>query len=405
MKRATRTKKPNVVKRANSAKTPEQGERAVMSKKPTAVKRASEDEKPIKNKRALSTSNLKTIVRGAYDIQKLRIQMGNRIVGNFKAKLGQEPGEKEDTIDAEGKQILATLRVQFNKLTDGVATFPKQSSFVGDEVISDYTELCLVAQYVDLEKHEMQHFRRLGNILKEYRLWNEFLDGVKGVGPAMGGVILSEIDIHKAKYPSSLWAYAGLDAVTGWKLVETFDGGGKPPDWFPVTPENIALSEDGASFLLIDQRNRQSIARYEQRSSGRSKRKEHLREIEYTDKDGNPAKRVGITFNPFLKTKLVGVLGPSFLKCANDIYAPVYYDTKHRLENHAKYGTQNDKKKDDNDRIITSKLRRHNMAMRKCVKSFLLDLYLAWRKIEGLPVSAPYHEAKLGMKHGERDVA
>lgn len=33
-------------------------------------------------------SNLKTIVRGAYDIQKNRIQTGNRIVGNFKAKLG-----------------------------------------------------------------------------------------------------------------------------------------------------------------------------------------------------------------------------------------------------------------------------------------------------------------------------
>ena len=40
-------------------------------------------------------SNLKTIVRGAYDIQKNRIQTGNRLVGNFKAKLGQAPSEKE----------------------------------------------------------------------------------------------------------------------------------------------------------------------------------------------------------------------------------------------------------------------------------------------------------------------
>ena len=42
-------------------------------------------------------SNLKILVRGAYDIQKLRIQMGNRLVGNFKAKLGQAPSEPEDT--------------------------------------------------------------------------------------------------------------------------------------------------------------------------------------------------------------------------------------------------------------------------------------------------------------------
>ena len=51
--------------------------------------------------------DLRVMVRGAYDLQKLRIQMGNRIVGNFKAKLGQAPGESEDdALDAEGKKIL-----------------------------------------------------------------------------------------------------------------------------------------------------------------------------------------------------------------------------------------------------------------------------------------------------------
>ena len=55
-------------------------------------------------------SNLKTIVRGAYDIQKNRIQNGNRVVGNFKAKLGQAPSEKEDKLDKEGQKILLDLR-------------------------------------------------------------------------------------------------------------------------------------------------------------------------------------------------------------------------------------------------------------------------------------------------------
>ena len=294
-------------------------------------------------------ANLRTVVRGAYDIQKLRIQMGNRIVGNFKAKLGQEPGHKEAELDTEGKAILATIRAQFKKITDGVKSFPLRKSFKGDEVISDYTELCLVSQYVDLERYEDQHFRRLGTILRGYRVWSEFLKGVKGVGPAMGGVIISEIDIHKAKYPSSLWAYAGLD-VAG-------DGG------------------------------------------GRSRRKEHLVEIEYTGRDGTPAKRVGITFNPFLKTKLVGVLASSFLRAGENPYSKVYGDYKHRMENHVKYGVQNDGEKDDAGRKITSKLRRHNMAMRYMVKRFLVDLYKAWRAIEGLPVAPEYSEAKLGMTH------
>ncbi len=298
------------------------------------------------------SENLKTAVRGAYDIQKLRIQMGNRIVGNFKAKLGQEPGEKESTIDTEGKALLQAMRLAFKKLTDGVATFPRQSSFTGDEVISTYTELCLIAQYLDLEKFEDQHFRRLGNILKDYAIWCEFLEGVKGVGPAMAGVIISEIKIDRAKYPSSLWAYAGLD-----------------------------VAGDGR---------------------GRSRREGHLVEREYTTKTGTTDTRKSITFNPFLKTKLTGVLGPSFLKVGREKspYAIAYYDYKHRMENHVKYGTANDGIKDDDGKQITSKGRRHNMAIRYAVKRFLVDLYIAWRKLEGLTVAPEYSEAKLNYKHG-----
>lgn len=281
-------------------------------------------------------SNLKTIVRGAYDVQKLRIQMGNRIVGNFKAKLGQAPGQPEEEMDAEGKQILESIRAAYKKITDGVKVFPRQKDFVGDEVISDYTELCLVAQYIDLEKHEDQHFRRLGNILEEFPIYVHFLKGVRGVGPAMAGVIISEIDITKAKYPSSLWAYAGLD-----------------------------VASNGA---------------------GRSRKKEHLVERAYTDREGNPATRVGITFNPFLKTKLLGVLASSFLRCKDSPYADVYRNYKHRLEGHEKY-------KD------VSKGHRHNMSMRYAVKRFLVDLYAKWREIEGLPVSKEYHEAKQGHVH------
>ncbi len=89
-------------------------------------------------------SDLKTMVRGAYNLQKLRIQMGNRIVGNFKAKLGQEPGKKEDELDAAGKLILVNLRRSHKKLTDGVKTFPRYAMFTGDDLNSTYTELCLI---------------------------------------------------------------------------------------------------------------------------------------------------------------------------------------------------------------------------------------------------------------------
>ncbi len=283
-------------------------------------------------------SNLKTIVRGAYDIQKNRIQTGNRLVNNFKAKLGQAPSEKEDTIDKEGQQVLVNLRRSHKLLTEGVASFPRQATFKGDEVISDYTELCLVDNYLELEEQEKSHFRRLGNILKGYPIYNEFLFGVIGVGPAMAGVMLSEIDITKAEYPSSLHKYAGLD-----------------------------VASDG---------------------QGRSRKKEHLEDSEYVDAEGEVKIKKGITFNPFLKTKLVGVLGSSFIKQSPDkcIYRKIYDDYKHRLEHMDAHKEK-------------SKGHRHNMAVRYMVKMFLVDLYNAWRRIEGLPVAPTYSEAKLGKVH------
>ena len=285
-------------------------------------------------------NNLRTIVRGAYDIQKNRIQTGNRLVGNFKAKLGQAPSQKEDTIDADGQQILANLRRSHKLLTEGVATFPRQATFKGDEVISSYTELCLVANYLELEEQEKTHFRRLGNILKDYPIYNNFLAGVVGVGPAMAGVVISEIDITKAEYPSSVHKYAGLD-----------------------------VAGDG---------------------QGRSRKKEHLEESQYTDKNGELQTKKGITFNPFLKTKLVGVLGSSFVKQSPDKckYRKVYDDYKHRIENMEAHKEK-------------SKGHRHNMAVRYMIKIFLIDLYNEWRSLEGLPVAPTYSEAKLGKIHGK----
>ena len=285
-------------------------------------------------------SNLKTIVRGAYDIQKNRIQTGNRLVANFKAKLGQAPSEKEDTIDADGQQILTNLRRSHKLLTEGVATFPRQATFKGDEVISSYTELCLVANYLELEEQEKTHFRRLGNILKDYPIYNNFLAGTTGVGPAMAGVIISEIDITKAEYPSSIHKYAGLD-----------------------------VAGDG---------------------QGRSRRKEHLEDSEYVDADGVVQTKRGITFNPFLKTKLVGVLGSSFIKQSPDKckYRKVYDDYKHRIENMDAHKEK-------------TKGHRHNMAVRYMIKIFLIDLYNEWRALEGLPVAPTYTEAKLGKVHGK----
>ena len=280
---------------------------------------------------------LRTMVRSAYDLQKLRVEMGNRLVATFKSKLGHKPGKKEeDSIGEEGLKMLKELKLRFKLLTQGVAKeLPTKKAWIGDGLITTYTEACLIAEYLTLERSEDSQFRRLASVLEEFPVYNEFLTGVRGCGPAMSAVIISEIDIARAQYPSSLWKYAGLDVVG---------------------------------------------------SAGRSRKKEHLREIDYINKEGKPAKRVGITFNPLLKTKLTGVLGPCLIKAKGSSYKPIYDGYKHRLENHPGWAER-------------TKGHRHNAAIRYMVKRFLVDLYNAWRQLEGLPVAPEYSLAKLGLQH------
>ena len=77
----------------------------------------------------VNRQNIRTIVRGVYDIQKLRIQVGNRIVANHKAKLGQLPGQKEeDGIDSEGLKILDTIRKEYDRVTDGFVRSEEHTS-------------------------------------------------------------------------------------------------------------------------------------------------------------------------------------------------------------------------------------------------------------------------------------
>jgi len=278
---------------------------------------------------------VRTIVRGAYDIQRLRIQMGNRICAQFKAKLGQEPSTPEEEMDPESQDILKDLRANFKLLMDGVKTV-KLATFKATPLISNFTEFSLLQQYLDLEESEKRHFRNLEKILHEFPIYTEFLVKVKGCGPAMSGVIISEFDIHRALYPSSMHQYAGLGCEADGK--------------------------------------------------GTSKRKEHLHDIEYTDAEGNSAVRKGIRYNPFLKTKLMGVLATSFIKQKDSPYRTHYDNIKNRYQNHPAWAT-------------ATKGHIHSASLRWMIKQFLKDLYDFWRKQEGLPVHVPYGEAKLGIVH------
>jgi hypothetical protein len=299
-------------------------------------------------------SVVKMMTKGAYDLQLLRMQTGLRLCANFRAKLG-EAGEGEhnppdiDDLPEEAQKMLKRLRDDYSRITDAIAAeatgkrrrsrgpasaLPPRAKFKGRGLISDYAELVLVGQYIALEQQERRQFIELGHELELIPIYTEFLDGVRGIGPAMAAVIVSTLDPHKAQYVSDFWAYAGLD-----------------------------VASDGR---------------------GRSRRKEHLVEREYTNAAGEQATRMSITYNPWLKTKLMGVLASSFLR-SNSPYRELYDSYRHRKEN--------------TPDLDWNKGHIHFASMRYMVKIFLKDLWVCWRELEGLDVGMSYAEKKLGIKH------
>ncbi len=313
---------------------------------------------------------LRAHVRGAYDLQHLRMATGLRICANFKTKLGVEPGKKEEAADGEDDKLLKRIRDEFKLITEAIvelkmgrrprpkrdypvdltlADFRKYEAY-GQGLISNFAELSLVFcfdQLLDQEKRILGPSGIISKLLPDFPIWEEFLKGVKGCGPAMAGVIIAEIDIHKARYPSSLWKYCGLD-----------------------------VGSDGR---------------------GRNRSVAHQRDIEYQDAQGNTQTRKGLTYNPFVKTKMAGVLADCLVK-AGDRYKALYDDRKHRLASHRIYGQQNDGQQVEGYGWVSPK-RRDVMAKRQMIKWFLADLYNAWRPLEGLEVAPTYHEAKLGHVH------
>ena len=308
-------------------------------------------------------SLLKLMVKGAYDLQALRMQAGLRLCANFRAKLKDatpENGEPEDDNDLseEALKIIDMLKDSYRRLTDGVAknrTLPTEKGFTGDELISTFTELTLVDQYKRLEEQEALHFRQMTATLEKIPVYVSYLNQQRGIGPAMAGVLIATLDPPKARYVSSFWAYAGLD-----------------------------VGSDGR---------------------GRSRRQEHLVERSYIDKNGKEAMRMGVTYNPWLKTKLFTLAG-SFMRSASP-WRQVYDGYKHRLQTDSvrEKCTVGEYKKrhaagEDTTKIWTPG-RIDMAAKRYMLKMFLADLWVHWRKLEGLPVTETYQEAKLGHRHGK----
>lgn len=387
-------------------------------------------------------SLIRCTCRTVYSLQRQRIQTGNRVAAAFRTNLGiGTVAATEDEFAKEQRSILIRLRKSHRRITDAIARNNESikgaltrlqitKGFTPDDLITKPAELFLVDSYLRFLEIEEQHFKDMALLLEELPIYTTFLKDIPGMGPAMAGVIVSEIDIHKATNPSSLWRYVGLDTV---QVVEIPSNGTTTLLSLEQAFEHPDISTDDCGNFMY------KGVRVEQRDVGRNASSYSLVTRQYTDKSGNTTIRRSLSHSRFCKTKLTGVLGGSLLKastvyvngrsmggarrlelaeslgmetadllpedrngavieflkergyqivCKSSKYATCYHDYKRRLKSDPKHRNK-------------TPSHQHAMAVRYMVKQLLADLYTHWRTLEGLPVSTSYAEGKLGMVHGE----
>lgn len=298
-------------------------------------------------------SLLRTYVKSYSQIQKVRVQVGNRIVANIRVRLGIQPSTDEEKAMKDVQKMLKQVREAYSRVTDGLIA-NRNIDFAGlsDKLIADRAEYFLVGTYENMIAQEDALKKVMGKLIQMFPIWTEFMSKVPGCGPWLAAVIISELDPKRANYASSFVKYAGLDVV---------------------------VNKDGIG-------------------EGRNSYGEgHLVPREFKDRSGNIKVANVLSHNRFLKSKLVFVLTASMIKQSARLhkmgiipgptkYVRIYQDYLHRIKNTPRFAAH-------------KPIHLINMARRYMVKIFLYDLWSNWRELEGLPVTKPYHEAKLGMVH------
>ena len=388
----------------------------------------------------LVKEQLRVLIANLYDLQKLRIATGNRLVSSFYIKMGYKPSEKKVDVelsekerkeeDSKRKSFIAVLKSDYKKITDALSDMSVEKAIKSInaseehlQAIRDKTDYALVDAYMQLKRSEDMQEKVLEKYVVEHPLWDNFFKQIKGCGTLMSAVCIAYLDPYKARHVSSFFMYCGLDTVQDkdkdgnpifltcektrrrvtekWEYLdddnavylgkiltktETRADGTEEKMYFTDYDERLfpqRVIKDGDPVYTVIETDEDYVGEVVACEHGRRKGDTEMQD--YIDKDGNVKQKRGITYNPIVKTKLMGVLTGCLIKAKDPVYTEIYYDYKKRLE---KSDYHKDKKL----------MQREMMAERYMIKQFLRNLWTTWRALEGLPVDNPYEVEKLGHK-------
>lgn len=172
--------------------------------------------------------------------------------------------------------------------------------------------------------------------VKQTPEWKFYFKDIKGIGPKMASILISEIDPYKAETVSKIWQYAGLNGSKVFGKKKNKDGS------ITVTTDLVRGDRPTAGYIL--------------------------------------------PYNCYLKMCVVGKMATQLMMAKNPRYMAIYEGAKN-------FYSTNPKWKDE------SALHIHRASVRKMMKQFLADYYAFVRPYYGLETRVPYAEEKMGIKH------
>ena len=305
-------------------------------------------------------SEIKSIVDTREIIKKSRIKIGNSIVNNTYLSLGkrnydklkEEMGIKGDVTQAlmkEYERIKSHIRQKMyeknpNRKDYNITERVFNTYAPESKIIPDFYKYSFMDVFARIEDIEDDLIKLINSAVHKEKLWKYYLEGIPGCGELTAAYILASLNPYKARHPSSFIRYCGMD------VRENADG------------KRVGVN------------------------------KSFTRELVYLNKEGDISVKKSLGYDPVLKSRILGIFVPSAIKAQKGLYAQIYYDTKNYYMNRPDLKAEFEDKK--------SSRSPHKMAIRKTGSIFLIHLWTAWRKLEGLPLNGgSYEEAKLGIIH------
>ena len=327
---------------------------------------------------------LNSIIKSKDLVMKLRINMGNSIT-NACYTIFQK--EKFDALKDEFLKVCPNTTYieeayrEFREILEnrpisertGKPIQVTSGNFKPTKLIPMYRVWEMLYSYHMQVLAEDHIAKSIKDLVYAHPFWKQYLEGIKGCGFTHAGYIIAGLDPTVCRHPSGWIRYLGLDVVWNEKY---------------------------------------------QKFSGRSKK--FLREMPLVMKDGTVQICDTLGYNTELKSR-IWLLANNLIKSKDPYYDKVYRDAyeyytnrpdlkqvwalkdsknKSKDKQQLKY-TDTDGNEVSVDFEKAAYSGPHLMAIRKLMCTFVVDLWIAERRILGLPLNGGrYEEGKLGKVHG-----